>query len=80
MTATKKISLDFGGMSRKQVQEMAAGTLEKGGFEVPPRHAPVTQGVAEGFNSIPRTSPEQYASQKNNVPKPAAVTFSDCDI
>lgn len=31
----KKISLDFGGMSDKQVEELAAGTLEKGGYPLP---------------------------------------------
>lgn len=35
MTAGKKISLDFGGMSDKQVEDIAAGTLEKGGYPLP---------------------------------------------
>jgi hypothetical protein len=33
MTTPKKISLDFGGLSGKRVEEMAAGTLENGGYD-----------------------------------------------
>ena len=35
----KKIDLDFGGMTGKQVEAMAAGTLQQGGF-IPPADAP----------------------------------------
>lgn len=63
MTAAKKISLDFGGMSDQQVGEMAAGTLEQGGYILPPP-SPVAAEPVEIGKFWTRSGPQQVTRQR----------------